>query len=61
MDKGGKETPAKTNDELAAEYEAKIVEYDAAQQARGRIFDPKLLMEFMKLYIQCWGCSAMEN
>ena len=45
MSKGDKETPAKTNDELAAEYEAKIVEYDAAQQARGRIFDPKLLME----------------
>ena len=45
MSKGDKETPAKTNDELAAEYEAKINEYEAAQQARGRIFDPKLLMD----------------
>ena len=45
MEKGKTEKPAKSNDELAAEYEAKITEYEAAQAAKGRIFDPKLLIE----------------
>ena len=44
MEKGKPEKPAKSNDELAAEYEAKITEYEAAQAAKGRIFDPKLLI-----------------
>ena len=43
----GDNTPkiTKSNDELAAEYEAKISEYEEAQFAKGRIFDPKLLID----------------
>ena len=35
----------KTNDELAAEYEQKIIEDDKAQLAKGKIFDPLKLLE----------------
>ena len=35
----------KTNDELAAEYEQKIVEDDQAQLAKGKVFDPVKLLE----------------
>jgi len=35
----------KTNDELAAEYEQKILEDDEAQRAKGKIFDPHKLLE----------------
>jgi len=35
----------KTNDELAAEYEQKILEHDEAQRAKGKIFDPHKLLE----------------
>ena len=42
--KGNKPKTTKSNDELAKEYEAKIAEYEAAQLAKGRIFDPKLLI-----------------
>ena len=35
----------KSNDELAAEYEAKIAEHDEAQRAKGKIFDPMELIE----------------
>jgi hypothetical protein len=35
----------KTNDERAVEFEAKIAEHDEAQKAKGRIFDPQLLMQ----------------
>jgi hypothetical protein len=35
----------KTNDELAAEYEQKILEHDKAQRAQGKIFDPMKLIE----------------
>ena len=34
----------KANDERAAAFETKIVEHDEAQKAKGRIFDPQLLM-----------------
>jgi hypothetical protein len=34
----------KTNDECAAEFEPKLAEHDEAQKAKGRIFDPQLLM-----------------
>jgi hypothetical protein len=34
----------KTNDERAAEFEAKIAEHDGVQMVKGRIFDPQLLM-----------------
>lgn len=35
----------KTNDELAREYEQKIIEDDLAQKAKGKIFDPVNLLE----------------
>jgi hypothetical protein len=35
----------KTDDERAAEFEAKIAEHDEAQQAKGKIFDPQALMQ----------------
>jgi hypothetical protein len=35
----------KTNDERAAEFEAKIAEHDEAQRAKGRIFDPRELLQ----------------
>jgi hypothetical protein len=35
----------KNNDELAAEYEQKIIEDDLAQKAKGKIFDPVKLLE----------------
>jgi hypothetical protein len=34
----------KTNDERASKFEAKIAEHDEAQKAKGRIFDPQLLI-----------------
>ena len=34
----------KVNDERAVEFEAKLAEHDQAQKAKGRIFDPQLLM-----------------
>jgi len=35
----------KTNDELAAEFEAKIAEYEEAQRAKAKIFNPQELLE----------------
>jgi hypothetical protein len=41
----------KTNDELAAEFEAKLAEHEETQKAKGRIFDPhKLLERAAKIY-----------
>ena len=34
----------KANDERAAEFEAKIAEHDEAQRAKGKIFNPQLLI-----------------
>jgi len=34
----------KTNDALAAEYEAKLAEHEEAQRAKGRVFDPMQLV-----------------
>ena len=39
-----KKEPQKTNDELAAEYAAKLAEHEEAQNAKGRIFDPMKLV-----------------
>jgi hypothetical protein len=39
------ESQQKSNDERAAEFEAKIAEHEEAQRAKGKIFDPKALME----------------
>ena len=40
----GKKKQQKTNDELAAEYEAKLAEHEEAQRAKGRVFDPMQLV-----------------
>ena len=40
----GKKKQQKTNDELAAEYEAKLAEHKEAQNAKGRVFDPYVLV-----------------
>ena len=34
----------KSNDELAAEYEAKLAEHEERQRAKGRVFDPMQLV-----------------
>jgi hypothetical protein len=34
----------KSNDELAAEYEAKIAEHEQRQKAKAKVFDPKQLI-----------------
>jgi hypothetical protein len=34
----------KSNDELAAEYEAKIAEHEQRQKTKAKVFDPKLLI-----------------
>ena len=39
-----KKKPQKTNDELAAEYEAKLAEHEERQKAKGRVFDPYQLI-----------------
>lgn len=39
-----KKKPQKTNDELAAEYAAKLAEHEKSQKAKGRIFDPYTLI-----------------
>jgi hypothetical protein len=44
LTKGNKNT-VKSNDELAAEFEAKLRVHEEAQNAKGRIFDPRLLIE----------------
>jgi hypothetical protein len=45
LTKGNKKKPVKSNDELAAEFEAKLRVHEEAQSAKGRIFDPQLLIE----------------
>lgn len=40
-----KKKQQKTNDELAAEYAAKLAEHDEQQRAKAKIFDPKQLMQ----------------
>jgi hypothetical protein len=40
----GKKKQQKTNDELAAEYAAKLAEHEEAQKAKAKVFDPKLLV-----------------
>ena len=45
MTKGDKAKPVKSNDELAAEFEAKLHAHEETQSAKGKIFDPKLLIE----------------
>jgi hypothetical protein len=39
------ESQQKSNDERAAEFEAKITEHEETQRARGKIFDPKQLIQ----------------
>jgi hypothetical protein len=45
LTKGNKKKPVKSNDELAAEFEAKLCAHEETQNAKGRIFDPRLLIE----------------
>jgi hypothetical protein len=45
LTKGNKKKPVKSNDELAAEFEAKLRVHEEAQSAKGRIFDPHLLIK----------------
>jgi hypothetical protein len=45
LTEGDKAKPVKSNDELAAEFEAKLSAHEETQNAKGKVFDPQLLIE----------------